>query len=186
MCFEYLQSYCNSGVELFSAICVYNTDTEKRYTYCDVSRIEVKFFLHFYLVLWHSSRSPGVSGQKRRRLLFLRRNHHRRWEVPEVYHLYGRIWSCMDVLSFQLRLWAFLWSKSNMESMWLPHALFNKHTSRQQKQTTNTIPMNRLLMSDDRTLNSGFSSSHSADLQESNYPLHPPQVYVTALAYTYR
>ena len=40
MCFEYLQSYCNSGVELFSAICVYNTDTEKRYTYCDVSRIE--------------------------------------------------------------------------------------------------------------------------------------------------
>lgn len=40
-CHAYLNSYCNSYVELYSAICVFNSDTEKRYTCCDVSRVEV-------------------------------------------------------------------------------------------------------------------------------------------------
>ena len=42
-CYRYLQSYCDSGVELFSAICVYNTKTGKKYVNCDVSSIEVGF-----------------------------------------------------------------------------------------------------------------------------------------------
>ena len=41
-CYRYLESYCNSGVELFSAVCVYNTNTGKKYVNCDVSAIEVR------------------------------------------------------------------------------------------------------------------------------------------------
>ncbi|KAK8801035.1 hypothetical protein WA588_001863, partial [Blastocystis sp. NMH] len=39
-CYRYLESYCNSGVELFSAVCVYNTNTGKKYVNCDVSSIK--------------------------------------------------------------------------------------------------------------------------------------------------
>ena len=41
-CYRYLESYCNSGVELFSAVCVYNTNTGKKYVNCDVSSIKVR------------------------------------------------------------------------------------------------------------------------------------------------
>lgn len=40
-CYDYLNSYSNSNVNLYSAVCVYNTETKKRYVNCDVSSIEV-------------------------------------------------------------------------------------------------------------------------------------------------
>lgn len=42
-CYKYLQSYVHSDVQFYSAICVYNTETKKRYTNCDISSIEVGF-----------------------------------------------------------------------------------------------------------------------------------------------
>lgn len=40
-CYSYLNSYSNSDVQLYSGICIYNTETKKRYVTCDVSSIEV-------------------------------------------------------------------------------------------------------------------------------------------------
>ena len=39
-CYEYLQSYVHSDVSFYSAVCVYNTETQKRFVDCDVSTIE--------------------------------------------------------------------------------------------------------------------------------------------------
>lgn len=40
-CYEYLQSYAYSNVQFYSAICVYSTETKKRFVDCDVSSIHV-------------------------------------------------------------------------------------------------------------------------------------------------
>ena len=40
-CYSYLDSYSNSYVHLYSAVCIYSTETKKRYVDCDVSTIEV-------------------------------------------------------------------------------------------------------------------------------------------------
>ena len=50
-CYKYLQSYDHSDVQFYSAICVYNTETKKRYTNCDVSSIEVRLMWNE----WNSS-----------------------------------------------------------------------------------------------------------------------------------
>ena len=40
-CYSYLESYSNSDVDLYSSVCIYNTETKKRYVDCDVSTIKV-------------------------------------------------------------------------------------------------------------------------------------------------
>lgn len=40
-CYGYLQSYVYSDVQFYSAICVYSTETKKRFVDCDVSSILV-------------------------------------------------------------------------------------------------------------------------------------------------
>ena len=39
-CYSYLESYSNSDVDLYSSVCIYNTETKKRYVDCDVSTIK--------------------------------------------------------------------------------------------------------------------------------------------------
>ena len=39
-CYEYLRSYVHSDVSFYSAVCVYNSETQKKFVDCDVSTIE--------------------------------------------------------------------------------------------------------------------------------------------------
>ena len=134
-CHAYLNSYCHSYVELYSAICVFNSETEKRYTCCDVSRVEVVVqFPFWFKVCRYPHECSGLSDRKGRCLLLLWRNYCGRPQTTAVH--YAHRWNGprtpqLHSLFILCRWWVFLCNVSSMVSIW-PVFLFLKKTIKQQ------------------------------------------------------
>ena len=133
-CHAYLNSYCNSYVELYSAICVYNSETEKRYTCCDVSRVDVAVWFTFHSVVCrYSNECSRLFDRKGRCVLLLWRNHCGGPKASAVHYSHRRNGSRTAFFpTLHSRLWDFLCNVSSTASIW-PVFLFDE-TNNAQKQ----------------------------------------------------